>query len=259
VTHATDWGRRAEALYTTAYARKYRVHDDELRGVETYRAFCDWLTKVCARFDRTIDVLDLGCGTGRYFAALTNVGELVGLDASAAMLSEAAHPVDAARITARAIRLERCDLLTHRFPDGSFDLVYSIGVLAEHTPLDRRVVANVSGWLRSGGRFAFTTVHPDSWSVRRTLRRSVSRTVLPFFRGGLHRRLHRRLVADGGYADEAWIRECIGPPLAIESLERLDSEAHLHCLCVARKTGREGQEGQEGREGREGREGKKVW
>jgi SAM-dependent methyltransferase len=245
VTHATDWGRRAEALYTTAYARKYRVHDDELRGVETYRAFCDWLTKVCERFDRTIDVLDLGCGTGRYFAALANVGELVGLDASAAMLDEAAHPVDAARIAAGAIRLVRGDLLTYVFPEGSFDLVYSIGVLAEHTPLDRRVVANVSGWLRSGGRFAFTTVHPDSWSVRRTVRRTVSRTALPFLGGGLRRRLHRRLVADGGYADEAWIRECVGPSLSIESLERLDSEAHLHCLCVAQKIGRDGRDGQE--------------
>jgi SAM-dependent methyltransferase len=247
VTHATDWGRRAEALYTTAYARKYRVHDDELREVETYRAFCDWLTNVCGRFGRAIDVLDLGCGTGRYFASLTNVGELVGLDVSAAMLDEAAHPVAAARITARAIQLVRGDLLTHVFPRESFDLVYSIGVLAEHTPLDRRVVANVSSWLRSGGRFAFTTVHPDSWSVRRTLRRTAGRAMLPLMSGGLRRRLHRRLVADGRYADEAWIRECVGPELTIESLERLDSEAHLHCLCVARKNGREGLEGETSR------------
>ena len=252
MSHATDWGRRAEALYTTAYARKYRVHDDELRGVETYRTFCDWLTNVCERFGRTIDVLDLGCGTGRYFAALTNVGELVGLDVSAAMLDEAAHPVDATRITARSIRLVRGDLLTHVFPDGSFDLVYSIGVLAEHTPLDRRVVANVSGWLRSGGRFAFTTVDPDSWSVRRTVRRTVGRAALPLMSGSLRRRLHRRLVGDGAYADEAWIRDCVEPPLTIESLERLDSEAHLHCLCVARKSGQGRQEGQGGQGGEHG-------
>ena len=28
--------------------------------------------------------------------------------------------------------------MTHAFPAGSFDLVYSIGVLAEHVPLDER-------------------------------------------------------------------------------------------------------------------------
>jgi SAM-dependent methyltransferase len=253
VTHATEWGRRAEALYTPAYARKYRVHDDELRDVATYRAFCSWLTGVCGRFGRAIDVLDLGCGTGRYFAALTNVGDLVGLDVSAAMLEEAAHPVDSERITARAIRLVQGDLLTHAFPDESFDLVYSIGVLAEHTPLERRVVANVSRWLRRGGRFAFTTVHPDSWSVRRTLRRRLGRAVLPLTGGGLRRQLRMKLVAGGRYADEPWVRECVEPLLTIESLEQLDSEAHLHCLCVATKTGQERQEGQEGREGQEGK------
>jgi hypothetical protein len=69
-------------------------------------------------------------------------------------------------------------------------------------------------------------------------------------KGGIRRRLHRRLVNDGRYADEAWIRECVGPQLSIESLERLDSEAHLHCLCVARKAGREGQDRQEGKNAR---------
>jgi len=247
VTHATHWARRAEALYTPAYARKYRVHDDDLRDVGTFRAFCDWLTSVCGRFGGGIDALDLGCGTGRYFAALRNVNELVGLDASAAMLDEAAHPVDAARITARNIRLVRGDLLTHVFPDQSFDLVYSIGVLAEHTPLDERIVTNVQRWLKPGGRFAFTTVHPESWSLRPTLRRRFGRAVLPFTAGGLRQWLRRRLVADGQYADEAWIEECVGSRLAIESLERLDSEAHLHCMCVARRHGQDRQDGQERR------------
>jgi SAM-dependent methyltransferase len=242
VTQATEWGRRAEALYTPAYARRYRIHDDELRDAATYRAFCGWLTSVCGRFTRTIDALDLGCGTGRYFASLTNVGELVGLDASTAMLDEAAHPVDSGQITARSVRLVRGDLLTHVFPDESFDLVYSIGVLAEHTPLDGRIVANVCRWLRPDGRFAFTTVHPDSWSIHRTLRRSLGRALVPLTFGGSRRWLRRRLVADGRYADEAWIEECVGQKLAIESLERLDSEAHLHCLCVARKRTQDGRD-----------------
>jgi SAM-dependent methyltransferase len=234
VTNATEWGRRAEHLYTTAYARKYRAHDDQFRGVEAHRAFCAWLDDVCARFGGTIDALDLGCGTGRYFAALSNVGELVGLDASAAMLDEAAHPVDAARITARAVRLVHGDVLTHDFAPASFDLVYSIGVLAEHTPLDGRVVANVCRWLRPGGRFAFTTVHPDSWSIPRTCGRTIGRSVVPWTAGPIRRWLRSRLVAGGRYADEAWIGECIGPQLSIESLDRMTSDVHLHCLCVAR-------------------------
>jgi hypothetical protein len=39
------------------------------------------------------------------------------------------------------------DLATHAFPDQSFDLVYSIGVLAEHVPLEAALVSRVSRWL----------------------------------------------------------------------------------------------------------------
>jgi SAM-dependent methyltransferase len=233
VTVVTEWGRKAADLYATDYARRYRQHDNELSQVEAYRAFCDWLHDICGRFHQPIDVLDLGCGTGRYFAALPNVNALVGLDASGPMLAEAARPVDAGRITARTIQLVEGDVLTHDFAPGSFDLVYSIGVLAEHTPLDARLVRNVATWLRPGGRFAFTTVHPGSASIPRTAGRMIGRAVLPVSAGPVRRWLRKKLTANGQYADEALIRERLGSQFSIESMSRLESEAHLHCLCVA--------------------------
>ena len=42
-------------------------------------------------------------------------------------------------------------------------------------------------------------------------------------------------MSNGMYADETRIQEVLSPLFAIESLERFVSEAHLHCLCVARK------------------------
>ena len=47
--------------------------------------------------------------------------------------------------------------------------------------------------------------------------------------------LRGRLLAGGLYADEPRLRELLAEAFAIESLERMQSEAHLHCLCVARK------------------------
>lgn len=235
--YVTEWGRKAADLYATDYAKRYRQHDEELSQVEAYRAFCDWLSDVCASFHRPIDVLDVGCGTGRYFAALRHVNALVGLDASGAMLAEAANPVDAGRITARTIQLVEGDALTQEFPSESFDLVYSIGVLAEHTPFDERIVSNVARWLRPGGRFAFTTVHPDSTSIPGTPGRTLGRALLPFSPEPLRRWLRHRLTAGGQYADERLIRERLGTSFAIESMSRLESEAHLHCLCVAVKAG----------------------
>lgn len=231
----SNWGRKAEALYEPAYARQYREHDDELGRVEAYERFCVWLGQVCASFDRPIDALDIGCGTGRYFCALRNVRSLVGIDASAAMLEEARRPVNADRITAGAIELVHGDVMSHDFVPARFDLVYAIGVLAEHTPLDARVVANVARWVKPGGRFAFTTVHLESASVPKTVGRSIGKLVLPLTSGGIRRRLRERLTSHGLYADEASIRELLDRAFTIESMMRLHSEAHLHSLCVARR------------------------
>jgi len=229
-----DWGGRASGLYDARYARRYRAHDDGLSTSETGRLFPEWLRRVCGTFVPPIDVLDLGCGTGRYFWVVTGARSLVGLDASAAMLEEARHPNRQERITA-PVTLVHGDLFSHDFGDGRFDLVYSIGVLAEHSPLNERVVAKVTRWLKRGGRFAFTTVHPESSSVPLTLRRRLGRLLLPISVPPVRRRLRRRLYSGGMYADEEHIRELLAPSLAIESLDRAQSEAHLHCLCVARK------------------------
>jgi len=237
VTYVTEWGRRAADLYASDYARRYRQHDEELSHVEAYRAFCEWLRDICGRFRKPIDVLDLGCGTGRYFAALKNVNELVGLDASGPMLAEAANPVGADRITAKTIHLVEGDALTHRFLPDSFDLIYSIGVLAEHTPFDNRIVNSVASWLRPGGRFAFTTVHPDSASIPKTPGRTLGHAALPFSPKPIRHWLHTKLTAGGQYADEALIVERLGQRFSIESIVRLESEAHLHCLCVAIREG----------------------
>ena len=231
----TEWGRRAANLYETDYARKYREHDEQLGRVDAYRAFCAWLQDICRRFSAPIDVLDLGCGTGRYFSALTNVNRLVGLDASAAMLTEAAHPVAANRISAGSIELVEGDVLTFEFPPESFDLIYAVGVLAEHTPFDARIVSNAARWLRTGGRFAFTTVHPDSASIPRTLSRTLGTALVPFAPGRARRWLRAKLTAGGQYADEALIVDALGPFFRVETMDRQESEAHLHCLCVARK------------------------
>jgi SAM-dependent methyltransferase len=232
---ASEWGRRAADRYRPSYAREYRHHDDELDRVEAYEMFCAWLRGVCLSFATPIAALDLGCGTGRYFSALRNVRSLVGLDASAAMLAEARHPVHADRITVDSIELVQGDAMSDVFEPERFDLVYAVGVLAEHTPLDVRVVQNVHRWVKPGGRFAFTTVHPDSPSVPGTLARTIGRRVAPLTRGHVRRLLRDRLMSGGLYADEAHIRELLEPRFAIESLTRERSEVHLHGLCVARK------------------------
>lgn len=231
----SPWAARASTLYDPAYARRYRAHDDEFEHSEPCRRFADWLRQLCRTFSAPIDVLDLGCGTGRYFWALEGVRELVGIDASPAMLSEARNPYNASRISAHAVTLVEGDLFGHEFEPARFDLVYSIGVLAEHVPFDAEVVAHVSRWLKPNGRFAFTTVHPESPSIPLTLKRRVGRSLATLAPGTLQQRIRRRLLSGGLYADEARIEQLLGSAFAIESLRRFKSEAHQHCWCVARR------------------------
>lgn len=234
----TPWAAKAAALYDAGYADRYRSHDDSLADSGPYLGFVAWLQRVCARFTSPADALELGCGTGRYFCALQNVRSLVGLDASPAMLALAAHPFREDAITVDRVTLVEGDALAHQFPADSFDLIYSIGVLAEHVPLQAELVGRVRTWLRGGGRFAFSTVHPASPSVTQTAARRVGAAVMPWAPGPLHAYLRDRYLAGGLYADETYLRALLADGFEIESMEGFVSEAHLHCLCVARKVTR---------------------
>lgn len=232
---ASPSAQKAAALYDHGYAERYRAHDDTLTDSGPYLGFVAWLQRVCRQFSAPIDALELGCGTGRYFSALIGVRSITGIDASADMLEMAKTPYRADQITAERVTLIHGDLVTHHFADASFDLVYSIGVLAEHAPFDSEVAGHVHRTLKPGGRFAFSTVHPDSPSITATAGRSVGRALAPLMPGPIKRRLRERLLSGGMYADEARIRDVLSPGFLIESIERFVSEAHLHCLCVARK------------------------
>lgn len=229
------WADRAAARYDADYARRYRDRDEQLQAVQSNQDLVDWLGGVCDCFDCAIDVLDLGCGTGRYFWGLRHLKSLTGLDASPAMIEEARHPVHADKIGAVPVSLIEGDALSHPFAPASFDLVYSIGVLAEHVPLDRSVIDRVASWLRPGGRFAFTTVHPKSPSVPATLPRRAATAAADVLPARLTSALHRRLVAGGMYADERWITAQLSEHFAVESLERFPTDVHLHGRCVAVK------------------------
>ena len=232
---STRWAERAASLYDAAYAKRYRDRDNELQAVESNHALIEWLGGVCDRFARPIDVLDLGCGTGRYFWGLRRVATLTGLDASAPMLEEARHPLRAERLAGIPIALVNGDVMSHAFAPGSFDLVYSIGVLAEHVPLDRSVIDRVHAWLRPGGRLAFTTVHPESPSVPRTVQRRLASAAVKALPAALTGALHHRLLGGGMYADERWIAQVSSDRFRIETLDRFMSDVHLHGRGVAQK------------------------
>lgn len=232
----TPWGQRAADLYGRDYATKYREADEQIRGSALLVRFSQWLQEICESFGRDIAVLDLGCGTGRYFHALRHVRELVGIDVSGPMLEHARRRADDADVAVGHITTVQGDFLSHTFEPGQFDFIYSIGVLAEHSPFDRAIAQRVHEWLAPAGVFAFTAVHPMSFSVPRTWQRRLGEWLLPVSVGRLRRSLRERLMAGGLYADELWLHEVLtASGFSVESMTPFESDVHLHLLTVARK------------------------
>src|SRR3954452_23107439 len=85
-------GENVKASYREV-AAKYRRDDEIEVTTEHHRHLRGILTTVSSSFGRPINVLDVGCGTGRYFYCLKNAHSLLGLDLSEEMLKIAEHPV----------------------------------------------------------------------------------------------------------------------------------------------------------------------
>lgn len=161
---------RAKGNYSSQFASTYRESDDTGLTDWTHTKWCERLRSISASFAAPIDVLDLGCGTGRYFHCLQNVQSLTGVDISAPMLHIArSNPVRQAEITARTIDLIQGDALTMEFPEQSFDFVYSVGVLGDYAPLTLSLLQRIYEWLKPGG-IAFVMIRegpPNSTNWKR--------------------------------------------------------------------------------------------
>jgi len=94
-------------------------------------------------------VLDAGVGAGRYAEVMARWGaEVVGVDLTRA--------VDAAALNLRArptAHLVQADIFALPFPDDTFDIAYSIGVL-HHTPDTAAAFRRVAATVKKGGLLA---------------------------------------------------------------------------------------------------------
>ena len=156
-------------------------------------------------------VLDVGCGMGRFAEVATRWGaHVVGID-----LSLAAE-VAAQNLADRNAVIFQADVFQLPFAAGSFDFIYSIGVL-HHTPNCEQAVKCLPKLLKPGGRFAvwlYSSYNPwyrMSDVYRKMTRRMPAKVlyklcyvVIPLY--GLHQILRKiPLVGKPASAALAWL------------------------------------------------------
>lgn len=127
-----QWGRYAQTQLNPKGAewnlqRKTGLREEELRG------------KL---------VLDVGCGMGRFAEVATRWGaKVVGVDLSAAA------EVAASNLRDREFVALQADVYALPFAPGSFDCIYSVGVL-HHTPNCEKAFKSLPRYLKPGGTVA---------------------------------------------------------------------------------------------------------
>ncbi len=107
-------------------------------------------------------ILDAGCGTGVHSIRVAQAGFRVqSVDISSAAIDDARPRVAHAGV-GHLVALEHADLTTLRFPDATFDAVFSWGVLI-HIPEIEKALQQLVRVLKPGGRLALQITNRQSF------------------------------------------------------------------------------------------------
>jgi SAM-dependent methyltransferase len=138
-------------------SRTYRDADEIAITTENHEHLCNILKDISCSFGHNISVLDLGCGTGRYFHCLQNIEKLIGVDISLHMLKEAGNPVRGKDIKLNHIDLICANVFEIEIAPQSFDFIYSIGLFIGYSSFDLYICDKLFDLLKPGGKL-FVTV-----------------------------------------------------------------------------------------------------
>lgn len=153
------YNTRAKKVFS---GKNVRVYPTSVPFDERYRVYIENIQRGCAMKNYKINVLELGCGTGRYFSYLTNINKLTGVDISKEMLDVAAR-----NVALLPGLINKTELIHSSIEDFSttekYDFIYSIGTLGEYCEFNKDLLDKIISMLKPDGIFCFTIVDSESY------------------------------------------------------------------------------------------------
>ena len=164
---------KSKVFHDEVRTKVYRQDDESAIATQGHEHLSNRLQDICGSFPHRISILDLGCGTGRYFHCLRNVDRLTGIDISLPMLREARTPVRMDETTDIPIDLICGDLFESGFNSESFDFIYSIGVFVGYSSFTLPVYHQLFDLLKPGGKLFFTVQNVAAQVTQNGLRKAM--------------------------------------------------------------------------------------
>lgn len=153
----TSLGQHMRQCYD-AQARRYREDDARQASEPDHLRLCAKLRRLCHQVKGPLQILDLGCGTGRYFHCLSKVHSLTAFDVSPAMLEQARNPVLLPQNSNHPTHLVCADFYVADLPPEQFHLVYCLGVFGNGCAFTPALAAKIFRALRPRGRLLFDAI-----------------------------------------------------------------------------------------------------
>lgn len=144
-----------ESLYDENYAKKY----DQESYTQGTIGECDFIEKEI-KYNKSLKIIDIGCGTGRHTIELTTRGyNVLGIDLSESQLQQAKEKakiknfhIDFEKHDARHLPFKNQFDLAIMLCEGSFPLM-------ETDEMNYEILKNVAASLKQHGKFIFTTLN----------------------------------------------------------------------------------------------------
>ena len=137
------------------YGQKY----DQEVYVKGTMGECDFIEQEM-NHNKSLKVLEIGCGTGRHSVELTKRGYAVtGIDLSDAMLEKAREKAKAQKLEIEFIKMDARNLAFNNEFDVAIMLCEGAFALMETDEMNYEILKGISNSLKKGGRIIFTTLN----------------------------------------------------------------------------------------------------